>query len=200
MAKAALAEVPPPDTEATVPAKRGKGKLIVILLVVLLLAGGGGFAAWKFMAPKDGEHAVEKPVAEAPPVFVPVDQFTVNLNAEGGEQFLQAAFTLKVTDQEVVDAVKLRLPDLRNQVLLLLSSKKASELNNVEGKQLLATEILAIANEVIAPSFPVAKKAPEAKKEANKEGKDAKKEGKEAKAAEPVHAVTGVLFTHFIIQ
>src|SRR5580698_6364075 len=130
-------------------------------MVVLLLAGGG-FAGWKFMAPKDGEHAAEAPVAELPPVFVPVDQFTFNLNPEGGEQFLQAAFTLKVTDQEVVDAVKLRLPDLRNQVLLLLSSKKAAELTNVEGKQQLAKEILAIANEVIAPSFPVAKKPVEA--------------------------------------
>jgi flagellar FliL protein len=193
MAKVALAEVPPPDTDASAPAKRGKGKLFVVLAVVLLLAGGGGFAAWKFMAPKDGEHAVEKAVAELPPVFVPVDQFTVNLNPEGGEQFLQTAFTLKVTDQEVVDAVKLRLPDLRNQVLLLLSSKKASELTNVEGKQQLAKEILAIANEVVVPSFPVAKKTAEPKK-------DAKKDGKEAKPAEPAHAVTGVLFTHFIIQ
>src|SRR5580658_6458415 len=128
MAKVALAEVPPPDTEASAPAKRGKGKLIIILAVVLLLAGGGGFATWKFMAPKDGEQAADKPVAEVPPVFVPIDQFTVNLNPEGGEQFLQAAFTLKVTDLEVVDAVKLHLPELRNQVLLLMSSKKAADL------------------------------------------------------------------------
>jgi len=196
MAKAALAEVPPPDTQASAPAKKGKGKLIVILAVVLLLAGGGGFTAWKFMAPKDGEHGAEKVVAELPPVFVPIDQFTVNLNPEGGEQFLQAAFTLKVTDPEVVDAVKLRLPDLRNQVLLLLSSKKAAELTNVEGKQQLAKEILAIANEVIAPSFPVVKKTAEPKRDAKKDAKDSK----EAKAAEPAHAVTGVLITHFIIQ
>jgi flagellar FliL protein len=196
MAKVALAEVPPPDTEASAPAKRGKGKLIIILAVVLLLAGGGGFAAWKFMAPKDGEQAADKPVAEVPPVFVPIDQFTVNLNPEGGEQFLQAAFTLKVTDLEVVDAVKLHLPELRNQVLLLMSSKKAADLQNVEGKQQMANEILAIANEVVAPAFPVAKKAPDAKK-------DTKKDAKPAKAAEPAkpeHAVTGVLFTHFIIQ
>jgi flagellar FliL protein len=194
MAKVALVEAAPPEIEAAAPAKRGKGKLIVVL-VLLMVLGGGGFAAWKFLGAKGGEHAVEKAAPELPPVFVPVDQFTVNLNPEGGEQFLQTAFTLKVTDQEVVDAVKLRLPDLRNQVMLLLSSKKASELTTVEGKQKLSAEILVVANEVIQPSFPVAKKAPDAKKDA-KDAKDAE----HAKPAAPAHAVTGVLFTHFIIQ
>lgn len=191
MAKVALVETAPAEAAPAAPVKGGKRKYIVIVLVLLL--AGGGFGAWKYMGAKGGEHAAEKPVAEAPPVFVPVDQFTVNLNPEGGEQFLQTAFTLKVTDPEVVDAIKLRLPDLRNQVLLLLSSKKASDLTTVEGKQKLASEILAVANETILPSFPVAA--------AKKPAEPKAKEGEHPKApAAPAHAVTGVLFTHFIIQ
>jgi flagellar FliL protein len=197
MAKVALVEAPPPETETPAPARGGKRKLVVVVLLLMAL-GGGGFGAWKYLGAKGGEHTTEKPVAELPPVFVPIEQFTVNLNPDGGEQFLQTAFTLKVTDLDVVEAVKLRLPDLRNQILLLLSSKKAAELATVEGKQKLAGEILVAANEVILPSFPVAKKPAETKA---KDGEHAKsKEGEPAKAATPAHAVTGVLFTHFIIQ
>jgi flagellar FliL protein len=180
MAKVALVKEAPPEAVESEPApKKGKGKLIVIGGLTLLLLAGGGGGGWYYMNQKSAEHAVEKPVAEAPPMFLPIDQFTVNLNPEGGEQFLQAAFTLKVTDQEVVDAVKLRLPEVRNRILLLLSSKKASELTTVEGKQKLAEEIQAGANEAIAPSFPPAKKGGDGKK-----GSDSGKAGEHAKAAE----------------
>ncbi len=177
MAKVALVEKVPPEIEPAAPKRGSKRKLVVVSLALLLL-GGGGFGAWKFLTPNAGERVVEKLVAELPPVFVPIDQF------------LQTAFTLKVTDQDVVEAVKLRLPDLKNRVLLLLSSKKAADLASVEGKQKLAGEILAVANQVVLPSFPVTKKPADAKA----------KDGEHAKTSAPAHAVTEVLFTHFIIQ
>src|ERR1700689_1899713 len=127
MAKVALVETAPPESAPAAPARAGKGKLIVIVVLLLVLAGGG-FAAWKFLIQKADDPSAEKLVAQQPPVFLPIDQFTVNLNPEGGEQMLQTSFALKVTDQEVVEAIKLRLPDLRNQVLLLMSSKKAADL------------------------------------------------------------------------
>jgi flagellar protein FliL len=192
MAKVALVQEPVVEDEESAPPRR-KSKLIPILGVLVLLGGGGG-AAWYFLGHKGGDHAAEKAVAEAPPIFLPIDQFTTNLNPEGGEQFLQAAFTLRVTDLEVVEAVKLRLPDVRNRILLLLSSKKAAELATVEGKQKLSVEIAQVTNEAIAPSFPMAAPA--------KKAADSKK-GADAKAAEPAksgHMVTGVLITNFIIQ
>ena len=198
MAKVALVQEPAADGEQAAPPKKGKGKLILIVLVLLVLAGAGA-GGWYFMSHKAAGGHTEKPVAEAPPIFLPVDQFTVNLNPEGGEQFLQAAFTLRVTDQEVVDAVKLRLPDVRNRILLLLSSKKAAELATVEGKQKLTEEIAQAVNEAIAPSFPVAKEAPQEAKKGAKKG-DEKAEAKPAERAKPAHAVLAVLITHFIIQ
>jgi flagellar FliL protein len=233
MAKVALVQEAPPVVDDAGAAPKKKGKLVKLILLALVLAGGAG-GGWYYMKHNAAGHA-EKPVAEAPPIFMPVDQFTVNLNPEGGEQFLQAAFSLRVTDSEVVDAIKLRLPDVRNRILLLLSSKKAAELTTVEGKQKLAEEIMQASNEAIAPSFPVAKKAGEGKAKTGEgkpaegksseskpaegkaaedkpaEGKtDAKAEGKAegkavergkaAEAAKPAHAVTGVMFTHFIIQ
>jgi flagellar FliL protein len=192
MAKVALVEAAPPEDELDAPKKKGgKGKIIILAVAVLVLAGGG-FAGWKMFAGGHAadEHAAEKAAADTPPVFLPVDQFTVNLNPEGGEQFLQTAFSLKVTDQEVVDALKARAPELRNQVLLLLSSKKASELTSVEGKQKLAAQLVAVANQTITPAFPALKKAADAKAAAEaKAAADAKaaaeaKAAKEAKAAD----------------
>ena len=83
-----------------------------------------------------------KPNPAAPPVFSQMDPFTVNLQADGGEQFLQTAFTLKVGSQADVDAIKLYLPQVRSRVLLLLSSKRGAEIATVEGKKKLAEEII----------------------------------------------------------
>ena len=130
--------------EAPPVVKKSKKKLIIMLLAVLLLAGGGG-AAWYFMghkAPAGEQHA--KPEPAKPPVFLVMEPFTVNLQSEGGEQFLQAAFTLQVATAEQVDSLKLYMPQVRSRILLLLSSKKATEINTAEGKKKLNAEIIAI--------------------------------------------------------
>jgi flagellar FliL protein len=171
MAKVALVQEAPPEVDDGAPAPKKKGKLFIILGLVLVLLGGGGGAAWYFMGHGKGGHEEEKPAKEVPPVFLPVDQFTVNLNPEGGEQFLQAAFTFKVTDQEVVESIKLRLPDVRNRILLLLSAKKAAELTTVDGKQRLTDEIMVAANEAINATYGSKKKDKSDDEEDGKKGK-----------------------------
>ncbi|MBC7414257.1 MAG: flagellar basal body-associated protein FliL [Herminiimonas sp.] len=124
-------------------AKKSSKKLIIIILLVVLLAGGGG-AAWFFMGQKESAGAKHAKVeAVKPPVFLVVEPFTVNLQSEGTEQFLQAAFTLQVGSAEQVDQLKLYMPQVRSRLLLLLTSKKASEINTAEGKKKLSNEIMA---------------------------------------------------------
>jgi flagellar FliL protein len=137
-AKAAAASAPAAE------GKKSKSKMFIIIGAVVLAAGGGG-GAWYFMghkaeAPEKAAHA--KPGPAAPPVFAQMDPFTVNLQADGGEQFLQTAFTLKVGSQADVDAIKLYLPQVRSRVLLLLSSKRGADIATVEGKKKLADEII----------------------------------------------------------
>jgi flagellar FliL protein len=117
--------------------KKKKGKLLLILAILSVLAGGGG-AAWYFLQPGSPEAKEEKP---KPPVFVTLETFTVNLQSDGGERYLQVGIDLKVTDQAVADAIKVHMPEIRNGVLLLLSSKRSEELASVEGKQKLSAEI-----------------------------------------------------------
>jgi len=156
------AAAPEPAAEAA-PPKKSKKKLIIILSVVLLLLAGGGGAAWFFLGedpPAEGEGAekVKKPVNPKdikPPVFLVMEPFTVNLQPDGaGEQFLQVAFSMQVTDQQGVDQIKLYLPQIRSRLLLLLSGKKASQISTPEGKKKLAQEIIDTAKQPPVSGLP----------------------------------------------
>jgi flagellar protein FliL len=147
-----------PKAEAAAPAGGGNKKLVIILiaLLVLVLAGGGAGAYFLLQdrgaaAGHDEEDAKPKKKKkkhdEGPPVYVTVEPFTVNLNPEEGEQYLQLAFTLQVPDAEQSEVIKNNMPKVRSRILLLLSSKKASEINTPEGKTRLAKEILEQVNE-----------------------------------------------------
>ncbi|MCC6535457.1 MAG: flagellar basal body-associated protein FliL [Burkholderiales bacterium] len=218
MATTAAAAKAPADIAPEAPKTKSKKKLLLIIVLALVVLSAGGAAAWFFLVPADAEaDAAPPPVSSKPPVFMPVDQFTVNLQADDGQQFLQTAMTLKLADQETADAIKTQMPEVRSRVLLLLSSKKASQLMTLEGKAKLAEEIK---HEVEAP-LPVDKtraKDKAAKKKAKADGDDAKS-GKKAKAKAKAEAGVGaqagtaaapaetapqrvlaVYFTHFIIQ
>ncbi len=136
--------------EEVVPVKKSRKKPILFVSIGLLLLGVGGMGIWYFMdqskdapAPVEGTEQVKKEDAK-PPVFIVLDPFTVNLQADGaGEQFLQISFTVQVADEKQVDLIKLYMPQIRSRLLMLLSSKKASELISVEGKKKLSEDIVA---------------------------------------------------------
>src|SRR5687768_2927027 len=77
-----------------------KGKLLyAALAMVVLCAGGGG--AWWYMS-RDAGPSSPKAEPAKPPVFAPLDAFTVNLASEDGSQFLQVGLTLRVIDEPAV--------------------------------------------------------------------------------------------------
>lgn len=137
------------------PAK-GKSKLLIILVAVFaLLAVGGGGAAWFFHAKNAAAEAAKaaggegKPAAKKesgkPPVFVTLENFTVNL--AGGDHFMQLGLVLQVKDEEAAEKIKTFLPQIRSKILLLLSTKTPEELQDAKGKQALIDELLADARE-----------------------------------------------------
>lgn len=171
------------DTVAAAP-KKSKKLLIIIVAAVLLVVLIGGSAAVLLMkkggdAAEDDEVAAETDKAkkkkgekELPPVYIPMEPFTVNLVPDTGEQYLQVTISVEAEDAAVAEKLKLHMPKLRHEIMEILSSKRPSEVVSREGKKLLAEEIRTAINGVIDP------------------GKSKGSGG----------AVKAVLFTTFIIQ
>jgi len=190
------------------PKKRGKLLMIVSLLVVLLGAGGG--AAWYFMRPADA-NAAPVEAKPKPAIFVPLESFTVNLMPNNGNaEFIQAGLTLKFDDVKVSEIAKERMPEVRNRILMVLSSKRGADLLPAAGKQKLAEELATAVKTIIDPAKPAAK-APKAKPPVEETADGAEPDEAaiaEAKAAEAKAAKRAaekamkveVLFTAFIIQ
>jgi flagellar FliL protein len=134
------------------PAAGSKKKLMIMAIAGVLVLGGGAGAGWFFLhGSGDAEaHADDAPAKKkkkdkehVKAEYVPIEAFTVNLQPEHGDQYLQVQFTLQVEGPEQVTLLKDNMAKVRSRVLLLLSGKKASEINTVEGKQQLAGEIKA---------------------------------------------------------
>ncbi len=183
-----------PAEEGAEAPKKSKKLLIIIVAVVLLLVLGGGAAF--FLLKKGDDHADDEEVAEetdkpakkdkkdkkkeheVPPVFVNLEPFTVNLVPETGDQYLQVVLSLELDDPLSDPVLKAQMPKIRNNITLLLSSKKASELMPKEGKEHLAEDLKDEINSVIEPP----------------------KKNKKGELIMPEGPVKSVLFTSFIIQ
>jgi flagellar FliL protein len=200
MATSAAAVKAPAEAPAAAPKKKSKLLLIVALVVALLAAGGAG--AWWFLIQSHGDDEDAEEIAAKPSIFLPLDQFTVNLQPEDGQQFLQTALTLKVSEQDVSDAIKGQMPEVRSRLLFLLSSKKPSQLSSLEGKNKLSEEILREVEAVLPPAKTKARKTKKKVDEAKtaKKGKTAKAQEAPEEEEELPSRVLAVFFTHFIVQ
>ena len=205
-------------SDPTVPKKSSKKMLIgIIALLALIIAGG---AAWFFTKGKgDGAHVAEVKI-EPPktPIFVALEPFTVNLQRESADQYLQLGLSMKVFEAENEAKIKLNLPEIRSKILQLLTTKTATELLTAEGKNKLVREILTLSNAVIGivepPVIHVAAPVAAASQVGATEAAAQPAHGAEPAAAAiaapviaPVAAapvakkgIVDVLFTSFIIQ
>lgn len=207
MATSAAAMKAPAKAPAEAPAeapKKSKSKLLLVVVLVLALLAAGAGGAWWFLAASQAHDDEAEEIPPKPSIFLPLDQFTVNLQPEDGQQFLQTSVTLKLTEQDVADAIKAQMPEVRSRLLFLLSSKKPSEIATIEGKNKLVGEIADEVEAVLPPLKGKAKKKAggdddaQAKKGKSKAKAKAKEEPAEAELRQ--RRVVAVFFTHFIVQ
>jgi flagellar FliL protein len=139
-------------TEAVDKPKSGKKKLFVIIALVALLVilvGGGAVAYMVLSAPaEEGEHVEEAHEEEHPPIYEKLETFTVNLSDQ--ETYLQVEIHLLVAEPAVQEKLKQRMPEVRDGMIRLLSSKLPDELATQQGKDALADEIKKTINAILA--------------------------------------------------
>jgi len=187
----------PAEEGAEAPPKKSKKLLIIIIAVVLVIVLAGGGAAFFLLKssdqPDDEEAAEETHSAQdkeidkkkkkekdpkAMPAFIPLEPFTVNLLPEAGDQYLQLIVTVEIEDAHEEGVVKQHMPKIRNNITLLLTGKKPSELMTKAGKEKLAEELKDEVNTAIEPPTKT----------------------KKGDLIMPDGPVKAVLFTSFIIQ
>ena len=146
------------------PPKKGKKKLLIILLVLIMLLGGGGFAAWKMsLGPFAKLNELKKKVTESGkekkkkkkkkdsmgPVFA-FETFIVNLASSEGERYLKITVNAELEDKKVEQEITQRVPQLRDAIIILLSSKTFDDIIHTDGKENLKREILARVNSFLS--------------------------------------------------
>lgn len=135
-------------------------KMPIIIVAVVALAGAGGYytmsksssgghdgAVEEVKSSGHGEAKVEhekKGGGDSNSVYIhPLDTFIVNLVDQNRTRYLKVTVQLELDRQETAEEVKAKIPQIRDALIILLSSKSIDEIATSEGKYQVRDEIMA---------------------------------------------------------
>jgi len=126
------------------PKKKKSFIKVIIIAVIISVLGGGGFFAWtKFFPPPESKDKVETPKKEPEMGHMySLETFIVNLAEGKGRRYLKVKMQLELSSEKVEQEADKRLPQFRDSLLVLLSSKTFQQVSSVEGKNKLRDEIV----------------------------------------------------------
>ena len=129
--------------------------LILGLVVILIMGLGGGlFLMWSKLSTISAQSVA---VANAAPgqsheavnglgPIYPLETFIVNLADPGGSRYLRVTMDLELTSSQLEDELKMRLPQVKDSILMILPTKQFADISSVDGKVALRDEIIAALN------------------------------------------------------
>jgi len=91
----------------------------------------------------------EGAAGEAANIVYPLDPFTVNLADPAGNRYLRIRLALDLSSLELETEVARKIPQLKDALLLLLSSKSFAEISSMEGKLKMKSQILHRVNQIL---------------------------------------------------
>ena len=145
------------DEEGTTEPSSGKKKLIILAVVAIVLVGlsiGGTLMALKVLSPEPvateiengGEDAGEESeieVVKESAIYYPLKPaIIVNFPVRGRQRYLQAELTLMTRETDVIEAIELHMPMIRNALVLQFGGQVYADLQTAEGKELLRQQAL----------------------------------------------------------
>ena len=135
------------------PAPKGKLKLIIVIVAALLLAIGLSVGAtWYFMhgAQSKPAAAVEQaPAGKQPAIFESMaPAFVANFNQNGRQRYMQVSITMLGRNQADLDALKVHMPVIRNNLVMLFSGQDFATLASPVGQEMLRQKATASVQEV----------------------------------------------------
>jgi flagellar FliL protein len=149
---AAQPSAPAAAAPVAAPSPRKKPWLLIGIAAAVLLACGGT-GAWLMLAhsaPKSAKAAPPAPPS-GPPLYFPLDPpFVANFQGDQQVKFLQITAQIMTHDPKTLEALKASDPIIRNDLLMLFSNQKATDLETNTGKDKLRTDALAAVRKVLA--------------------------------------------------
>ncbi len=121
-------------------------KIIIMVVAVAALAGGGFFAYLKFF--KKPHNEPKKPVVEQA-VIQEMGTYLVNLADPGGKRYLKITMQFELTNAKVSQELARRTVEVRDKIIMLLSSKEYEEIGNPTGKMTLKKELISQLNRIL---------------------------------------------------
>jgi len=135
-------------------------KTLIIILLGAAVFFGGLFTVYTLISDKinavmdevisgQEEPRIKEVEVEAIGEMLKLDDFTVNLADKEAKRYIRVGITLEIKNSAAVDEVKKRLPQVRDAILVTLSSKLSEEIEGEGGKTLLRQALLTKMNEVL---------------------------------------------------
>jgi len=136
--------------------------LIILVNGVLILVTLAVFAYTKLMFQRPviaeeteiqrRQEELKTPPKPAENPLISFDQMTVNIAMTSGKShYATIAFTLEARDQEAVDMVNAKRTLILDKIIATLGKRQVTELNTIQGKLLLKSELLRQFNEMTKP-------------------------------------------------
>jgi flagellar FliL protein len=148
------------EKKAQEPKTKNSRKFLMILAGAVLLCGGGGgwlalFSPWQvvdgrtLLGMKKAPEIEKKPEKELQKFIYKMDPFIVNLSDSERMRYLKLKVEVESEEVKSNEEYEKRLPQLRDTVLAVLTSKTSKEIMDSEGKSRLRNEIAARLNHLL---------------------------------------------------
>jgi flagellar FliL protein len=134
--------------------------LIGVLFVLILGMGGGMYMLWTKLAavsalavnPENDKQA-EKAKPEQAGKVIAMDTFIVNLADPGANRYLRVTMDVEVTGGKTPEEeITRRTSQLRDAILMILPTKRFSDIISTEGKTALRDELIGALNALLTTS------------------------------------------------
>ena len=134
--------------------------LIGVLFVLILGMGGGMFMMWTKLsavsahtANPESDKQAEKTKPEPVGKVIAMDTFIVNLADPGASRYLRVTMDVEVTGGKTPEEeIARRTSQLRDAILMILPTKKFSDIISTEGKTALRDELIDALNALLTTS------------------------------------------------
>ena len=134
--------------------------LIANLVVTMLFVGGGFYSVSQKISSLEGgpnedvEEVTEEDAESAIGPIYHLDTFVVNLADPEGERYLKTSIDLELNsaiedEEDLEEQIKRRMPQIKDSILMILSTKRFTEVQSLQGKTSLKNEMIAQLNEIL---------------------------------------------------